>query len=379
VAADRALLAPFRALPLFATGPRYTQVMPAAQAAKEETPVFLLAADVRPELIENSHQGHRLPTAVLCQGIGAVNSNTASGLRVCLYDSGRRSRSTGKERDAESGLDYFGARYMSAAQGRFTSVDPVFATASLFNPQSWNGYSYTLNNPLKYVDTDGHIPILAVTAGVGAVAGAIIGAGREIASQYATSGQITSGGRIATAAGGGALAGGLAGLTLGIGAGTAAAAGLVETGTAIASSTVIGDFTQNRLNGAYGLTNPDEPGKELTTTLVDAGTAGIAGAASAKLADTLIAIPNVRKEIELLKFASRRSTRAAQIQAAKGNALLRALGNSSIGNSVGAAVQQGFLYLSNLFTGPPQQQQQNPVKACVTTDAVGGGKETTCQ
>ncbi len=30
---------------------------------------------------------------------------------------------TGKERDAETGLDYFGARYMSAAQGRFTSPD----------------------------------------------------------------------------------------------------------------------------------------------------------------------------------------------------------------------------------------------------------------
>jgi RHS repeat-associated protein len=31
---------------------------------------------------------------------------------------------TGKERDTETGLDYFGARYMSSAQGRFTSPDP---------------------------------------------------------------------------------------------------------------------------------------------------------------------------------------------------------------------------------------------------------------
>ena len=30
-------------------------------------------------------------------------------------------RSTGKERDAESGLDYFGARYMSSSMGRFMS------------------------------------------------------------------------------------------------------------------------------------------------------------------------------------------------------------------------------------------------------------------
>lgn len=30
---------------------------------------------------------------------------------------------TGKERDAETGLDYFQTRYMSSAQGRFTSPD----------------------------------------------------------------------------------------------------------------------------------------------------------------------------------------------------------------------------------------------------------------
>lgn len=33
---------------------------------------------------------------------------------------------TGKERDAETGLDYFGARYFSGAQGRFTSPDKPF-------------------------------------------------------------------------------------------------------------------------------------------------------------------------------------------------------------------------------------------------------------
>ena len=38
---------------------------------------------------------------------------------------------TSKERDAETGLDYFGARYMSAAQGRFTSPDPLMASANV--------------------------------------------------------------------------------------------------------------------------------------------------------------------------------------------------------------------------------------------------------
>jgi RHS repeat-associated protein len=61
---------------------------------------------------------------------------------------GPRQRFTGKERDAETGLDYFGARYLSSAQGRFTSPDAPFADQFPENPQSWNLYSYTRNNPL---------------------------------------------------------------------------------------------------------------------------------------------------------------------------------------------------------------------------------------
>ena len=71
--------------------------------------------------------------------------------------------STGKERDAETGLDYFGARYMSSAQGRFTSPDPGMAGSDPWKPQSWNAYSYTLNNPLRFTDPDGEAPIDAVT------------------------------------------------------------------------------------------------------------------------------------------------------------------------------------------------------------------------
>jgi RHS repeat-associated protein len=54
---------------------------------------------------------------------------------------------------AESGLDYFGARYFSGAQGRFTSPDPL--GGELANPQSLNRYSYALNNPLRFTDPTG--------------------------------------------------------------------------------------------------------------------------------------------------------------------------------------------------------------------------------
>jgi len=72
------------------------------------------------------------------------------------------SRSTGKERDTESGNDYFFARYYSSALGRFMSPDwsakvmPVpYATMS--DPQSLNLYAYVRNNPVSRVDPDGHL------------------------------------------------------------------------------------------------------------------------------------------------------------------------------------------------------------------------------
>ena len=67
---------------------------------------------------------------------------------------------TGKQRDPESGLDNFGARYNSSSLGRFMSPDSS-AYAKPLNPQSWNLYSYALNNTLLYVDPTGHTVSLA--------------------------------------------------------------------------------------------------------------------------------------------------------------------------------------------------------------------------
>ncbi len=63
---------------------------------------------------------------------------------------------TGKERDAETGLDYFGARYLMAGQGRFGSPDPLsFQSEMMGDPQRWNLYAYVRNNPLRYLDPTG--------------------------------------------------------------------------------------------------------------------------------------------------------------------------------------------------------------------------------
>jgi len=60
-----------------------------------------------------------------------------------------------KERDIETGLDFFLARYYSNIQGRFISVDPENAGAIEDDPQSWNGYAYARNAPVVYSDPDG--------------------------------------------------------------------------------------------------------------------------------------------------------------------------------------------------------------------------------
>lgn len=142
------------------------------------------------QLRENPHPGFDGIKAGLCLAEMEAKPNLASGMQPCLRQNGTRSRCTGKERDAESGLDYFGARYYSGAQGRFTSPDPLNwlkwqlnssrtepryeHTRSederngdlggrqdfqklLLNPQRLNLYSCVQNNPLSYTDPLGRI------------------------------------------------------------------------------------------------------------------------------------------------------------------------------------------------------------------------------
>jgi RHS repeat-associated protein len=66
-----------------------------------------------------------------------------------------RQHFTGYEADAETGLNFAEARYQSPTQGRFTSVDPLGASATVLNPQSFNRYSYVLNNPTNLTDPTG--------------------------------------------------------------------------------------------------------------------------------------------------------------------------------------------------------------------------------
>lgn len=66
-----------------------------------------------------------------------------------------RQQFTEQERDLESKLDYFKARYYSYVQGRFTSIDPLASSGRAPNPQTWNRYAYVLNNPMRFIDPTG--------------------------------------------------------------------------------------------------------------------------------------------------------------------------------------------------------------------------------
>jgi RHS repeat-associated protein len=94
------------------------------------------------------------------------------GERVIVDSLDNNYKFTGHERDSESGLDHMKARHFASSLGRFLQPDeftdgPVELFAELAaanptfyanpaNPQSLNKYTYTYNNPLRYIDPTGH-------------------------------------------------------------------------------------------------------------------------------------------------------------------------------------------------------------------------------
>ena len=112
-----------------------------------------LLAEIKPSGITYIHTDH----------LGTVRAESDSTGRVIMtctnlpFGDGSNCTSgyffTGKERDSESGNDYFGARYYGSSMGRFLSPDPM--GGHLEYPQSLNKYVYVMDNPLRFTDPTG--------------------------------------------------------------------------------------------------------------------------------------------------------------------------------------------------------------------------------
>jgi RHS repeat-associated protein len=102
---------------------------------------------------------HLGSTSIVASAAGAVEEESdysPYGSEVPITTGANHYKFTGKERDSESGLDNFGARYDSSYMGRFMAPDPVVITPErLHDPQQLNAYSYVRNNPLRLVDPTG--------------------------------------------------------------------------------------------------------------------------------------------------------------------------------------------------------------------------------
>jgi RHS repeat-associated protein len=131
---------------------------------------------------------------------------------------------TSKERDAETGLDFFESRYYSSAQGRFTSPDEFkggfldafsgqaafqagpLPYADISDPQTLNKYAYVRNNPLRYTDPNGHcIEDFCILEAI--AVGAAVNAGVQAVADFFTGQKTTLRGEFAAAVGGGIIGG----------------------------------------------------------------------------------------------------------------------------------------------------------------------------
>jgi RHS repeat-associated protein len=150
--------------------------------------------------------------------LAGVDSRTSSMGYVASTPDDTNPKFTGQNRDAETAdpntgtsLDWFQARFLSGAQGRFQSPDPGNAGANPADPQTWNMYSYVGNNPLSLTDPSGEC-WWCTLLGVGLdIAGFFTGGATTVLGTI-----LTTGGTVLT---GGSLGSDLGGV-LGVGGGS---------------------------------------------------------------------------------------------------------------------------------------------------------------
>ena len=121
--------------------------------------------DLPAKVVHYYFHDHLNSTSIVTDALGNIENESDyypyGGEIVISSGDSNRYKFTGKERDSESSLDMFGARYYGSSLGRFMTPDwaakPTAVPYAHFgNPQSLNLYSYVQNNPTTIGDPDGH-------------------------------------------------------------------------------------------------------------------------------------------------------------------------------------------------------------------------------
>jgi RHS repeat-associated protein len=167
------------------------------------------------------------------------------------------------------GLHFYNARWYDSQLGRFVQADTIIPEQTQ-GVQAWDRYAYTNNNPVKYVDPSGRCP-MCITAAFGAVIGAVVGAATVAVPQMINNARNDqplmtniNPTEVAKAATVGAIAGGVAGLTFGIGTamlGTGLGASVIAGAGSGVVSGQVARAADNAVNGrdvTEGLLNPKD-------------------------------------------------------------------------------------------------------------------------